>query len=338
MKYFSLFFVLLFACQSQTKMDDELVPSPPKYAMVIHGGAGWIKRDGTSAEKDSIYRVALNRALDIGEDILAKGGSSLDAVESVIRYMENDSLFNAGRGAVYANNEQNELDASIMDGSNKKAGAVAGVTIAKNPISAARAVMERSEHVLLARDGANEFARVNNLETVEPSYFGTQKQLQNVQRIKAEVRDDSSIYEHDENEKFGTVGAVALDEYGHIAAGTSTGGMTNKKYGRIGDSPIIAAGTYADDNVGGVSCTGHGEFYIRYAIAYDLIAKMKYLSIGVSEAAKKIIKEELVRAGGSGGLIALSKTGEIAMEFNTPGMFRGYITPDKRVVSLYEDE
>ena len=338
MKYLAFILLIAIGCTEKRVTVQSQEIKTHKYALVIHGGAGWIKRDAITPEKDAAYRASLNKALDIGVAILEKGGSSLDAVESVIRFMENDSLYNSGKGAVYANNEMNELDASIMDGANQKAGAVAGVTIIKNPITAARAVMERSEHVLLARDGAEAFALAHNLETVDPSYFRTDKQLKNVQRVKQEERDDSSIEGFSSDGKYGTVGAVALDEYGHIAAGTSTGGMTNKKFGRIGDSPIIAAGTYADDNIGGVSCTGHGEFFIRYAVAYDLMAKMKYQAETIHSAAEQIIMKELPAVGGSGGLIALDPSGHVAMSFNTPGMFRAYARPNERVVAMYEDE
>ncbi|MDX1684409.1 MAG: isoaspartyl peptidase/L-asparaginase [Saprospiraceae bacterium] len=307
----------------------------PSFALVIHGGAGSVHPDRMSEEREKVYTDALNRVLDEGERILSEGGSSLDAVEAVLKLMEDDSLFNAGRGSVFTYEGTNELDASIMDGNTMNAGAVAGVSRIKNPISAARAVMESSEHVLLAGQGAERFARDHGLEMVDPEYLKTQSKWRRLKAVQKSLREDSYISENGGDEKFGTVGAVALDEDGHIAAGTTTGGMTNKRWNRIGDSPIIGAGTYADDKVGGVSCTGHGEFYIRYSVAYDLIAKMKYAGLPLKTAAETIIHEELVEAGGSGGLIALDRQGNIAMEFNTSGMFRGYARPGEREVAMF---
>lgn len=328
---------LLVACQSPTKESTTESRETPKYALVVHGGAGYPSRDNMSEEADQSYRKAINEALDIGETILENGGSSLDAVEAVIQRLENDSLFNAGVGAVFTHEETNSLDASIMDGSDHKAGAVAGVSRIKNPISGARAVMEKSKHVMLSGAGADEFGAAHNLEMVEPEYFQTKSKLKTLLRVKESEADGSYIDQHPDW-KYGTVGAVALDMNGHIAAGTSTGGMTNKRWGRIGDSPVIGAGTYASDATAGVSCTGHGEFYIRYAVAYDLIAKMRYQGATLESAAKAIIHDELKSVAGAGGLIALDKNGNVAMEFNTSGMFRGYAKPNERKVAIFDDE
>lgn len=329
--------ILMVSCQSSTNETPSMSDDAPKYALVVHGGAGYPSRDNMSDEADKAYRDAINEALDIGENILKNGGSSLDAVESVIQRLENDSLFNAGVGAVFTHEETNSLDASIMDGSSHKAGAVAGVSRIKNPISGARAVMEASKHVMLSGAGADEFAADHNLEMVEPEYFQTHSKLQTLLRVKKSESEDSQV-EQRPDWKFGTVGAVALDVNGHIAAGTSTGGMTNKRWGRIGDSPVIGAGTYASDATAGVSCTGHGEYYIRYAVAYDVIAKMKYQGATLESAVKSIVHDELKSVGGAGGLIALDKNGNVAMEFNTSGMFRGYVKPDERVVAIFADE
>jgi len=314
-----------------------------EYAMVIHGGAGTLRRADMTAEKDSMYRSALDSALTIGEQILQSGGSAADAVEQTINYLENVPLFNAGKGAVFTAAGQHELDASFMDGATLNAGAVGGVTNVKHPITAARAVMENSEHVFLSGPGAEEFALEQGLETVPNSYFFTQHRydaLQEAQAAEAEVDSErtSMLSPPFPDHKFGTVGCVALDKEGNIVAGTSTGGMTNKKYGRIGDSPIIGAGTYANNATCGVSCTGHGEFFIRYAVAYDVHAYMAYAKKTLADATEAVVMEKLVDAGGSGGLIALDKYGNISMTYNTEGMYRGYVKPGERVVGIYKDE
>ncbi|MDX1503033.1 MAG: isoaspartyl peptidase/L-asparaginase [Thermoanaerobaculia bacterium] len=296
-------------------------PTPPP-GLVIHGGAGSIDRGDLTPEEEAEYRAALEAALATGWAILEAGGSSLDAVEKTIRQLEDSPLFNAGRGAVFTADGRNELDASIMDGVSRRAGAVAGVTTLKHPISAARAVMERSKHVLLAGDGAEEFARSVGLETVPPEYFWTEKRWKALER--ARERERLGRAEEDETLYLGTVGAVARDRAGRIAAGTSTGGMTNKRHGRVGDSPIIGAGTYADDGCG-VSSTGHGEYFIRYSVAHDVCARSRYLGIGVREAAREVIANVLGGAGGKGGVIALDRRGRPVLEFNTAGMYRGWI-------------
>ena len=309
-----------------------------EYALAIHGGAGTIKKENLSPERETAIRSALDQALVIGEEILQKGGTSMDAVEAVIMSLENSPHFNAGKGAVFTNEGINELDASFMDGKTKNAGAVGGIRTIKNPIRAARAVLEKSEHVLLTGAGADTFAQEQGLETVDPEYFFTEGRWEALQRAKA--RDmgyqfmEKPFFDH----KFGTVGCAALDKHGNLAAGTSTGGMTNKKYNRLGDSPIIGAGTYADNNTCAISSTGHGEFFIRYAVAHDISAMMEYGKIDFQTAADRVINEKLKAAGGGGGVIGVDKYGNVAMPFNTPGMYRGYVKPGEKVVKIYAGE
>ncbi len=261
----------------------------------------------------------------LGLDLLEEGGAAIDAVEVVIRYMEDNPLFNAGRGAVFTAEGVNELDASIMLGSDLNAGAVAGVKDVRHPITAARAVMEQSDHVMLSGEGASEFARESGLEIVDPSFFYTEKRYNSLQRVKDE-------------EKHGTVGCVALDRQGNLCAGTSTGGMTNKKYGRIGDSPIIGAGTYANNATCGVSATGHGEFFIRWVVAHDISALMEYKGYDVETAAREVVEEKLVKAGGSGGVICLDRFGRPAMITNTSGMFRAYgNAAGDKVIAIFKE-
>ena len=307
-----------------------IVPFPVAHAvedgpitLVVHGGAGTITRASMTPEREAEYRAKLEEGLLVGYRILAEGGSSLDAVETVVRIFEDSPLFNAGKGAVFTAEGKNELDASIMDGATLQAGAVAGVTIIKNPISAARAVMEQTDHVLLAGPGAEDFARSVGLETVEPEYFFTQRRWDSLQNAK------------EREKKMGTVGALALDRQGHLAAATSTGGTTNKRYGRVGDSPIIGAGTYANE-LCAVSSTGTGEYFIRNAVAYDICARARYLDQSVGEAAHAVIHEVL--EPGIGGVITLDAGGEVAMPFNTEGMYRGYVLSDgKPIIEIYRD-
>jgi beta-aspartyl-peptidase (threonine type) len=299
-----------------------------KYVMVIHGGAGTITKNSMTPEKEKSYTSALKQALEAGFAKIKSGASSVDAVQAAINILEDNPLFNAGKGAVFTSDGRNELDAAIMDGKTLKAGAVAGVTIIKNPIDAARAVMEKSEHVMLVGKGAEAFAKQQNLTIVDPKYFFTKERWEGLQRTKEREKtnkDNRTSAGKFPDSKFGTVGAVALDSYGNLAAGTSTGGMTNKKYGRIGDSPIIGAGTYANNKTAAVSCTGWGEYFIRNVVAYDLSAMMEYKNFSVQEAGDAVIKKVL-ELGGDGGLIALDKNGNMAMPFNTEGMFRGAIT------------
>ena len=292
------------------------------YGLVIHGGAGTITREKMSPEKEAEYRGKITEALTVGYEILEKGNASLDAVEAVVRIMEDSPLFNAGKGAVFTNAGTNELDASIMDGSTLQAGAVAGVKTVKNPISAARKVMEKTWHVMLSGDGADHFAAEQGLEIVDNNYFYTERRWNALKKAQ-------------EEEKHGTVGCVALDKKGNIAAGTSTGGLTNKRWGRVGDTPIIGAGTYANNETCGVSGTGQGEYFIRGNIAYDVSALMIYRSLTVNDAAGQVI-DKLSGRGGRGGLIAMDKNGNIAMSFNTEGMYRGYrVNGSESVIKIY---
>lgn len=309
----------------------------PGYAIVIHGGAGTILPENITGEQEAEYRAALNAALDIGEGVLEAGGSSRDAVEQTIVFLENSPLFNAGKGAVFTSDGHNELDASIMDGATRNAGAVGGLRHVKNPIRAARAVLEHSRHVLLTGAGAEQFALEQGLDTVSADYFYTDSRWKAFERARAAAaKKTGALLPVDY--KFGTVGCVALDQTGSITAGTSTGGMTNKQYGRFGDVPVIGAGTYADNATCGVSCTGHGEYFIRYAVGHDMTALMAYKDLSLEEAGRHIIHEKLKAAGGAGGLIALDKDGNIIMPFNTPGMYRGYARPGERVVALFGGE
>lgn len=307
--------------------------------LVIHGGAGTITRASMTPELEQQYRDALAASLKAGFAVLERGGSSLDAVEAAIRPLEDSPLFNAGKGAVFTHDGKNELDASIMDGKTRKAGAVAEVTIIKNPITAARAVMEKSEHVMMVGKGAELFATQQGLEIVDPSYFWTEKRWKALQKeLMSNPNSSAVILDHSER-KFGTVGAVALDKHGDLAAGTSTGGMTNKKYGRVGDSPIIGAGTFAENATCAVSATGHGEYFIRYTVASDIAARMRYKHDSLQKAADDVVNGELKPIGGEGGVIALDAAGNVAMPFNSEGMYRGWIGPDGVPhVAIYKEE
>ncbi len=306
--------------------------------LVIHGGAGTILKENMTDETELAYREKLDEALKTGYAILEKGGTSMEAVVATIQVMERSPLFNSGIGAVYTHEGRNELDASVMDGNTGKAGAVAGVTTIKSPIRAALEVMNNSPHVMMAGPGAEAFAKEQGLEMVDNSYFGTERRKKALEKVlENEVNKTSDLLQY-QDWKYGTVGAVALDKEGNIAAGTSTGGMTNKRYGRIGDSPIIGAGTFAENISCGVSATGHGEYFIRNAVAYDIAARMKYLHTSVEESARKVIQKKLVEKGGSGGVICLDRAGNVAMEFNTPGMYRGYIQNGEAKVFIYKNE
>jgi beta-aspartyl-peptidase (threonine type) len=283
-----------------------------KWGLVLHGGAGTISRAKLTPEREAAMRADLERALREAHAVLARGGSSADAVTAAIVILEDSPYFNAGKGAVFTHDGVNELDAAIMVGKTRQAGAVAGVRTVKNPIKLARAVMEQGRHVMLVGAGADEYARAAGIETVDPSYFRTEERWQELQTALKE-------------DKFGTVGVVALDQSGGLAAGTSTGGLTNKRYGRVGDSPIIGAGTYADEHCG-VSATGHGELFIRYTVAHDICARMEYTGVSLARAAHDVVEDELVKAQGEGGIIALDAQGHWTLTFNTPGMYRGYIT------------
>jgi beta-aspartyl-peptidase (threonine type) len=296
------------------------------WAIVIHGGAGPMTKANLDSGLERQYREALTMALHTGKKILEEGGTAVDAVEMTIRVMEDNPLFNAGKGAVFTHDGKNELDAAIMDGSNLAAGAVAAVTDIKNPISAARMVMTRSPHVLLSGAGASQFAKEQGLEIVPPSYFFTQRRWNDLQEIL-------------KKEKNGTVGCCALDRHGNLAAGTSTGGMDNKRFNRIGDTPIIGAGTYANNATCAISATGHGEYFIRWTVAHDISALMEYKRMSIHDAADLVINKKLVKAGGSGGVIGLDRRGNIAMPFNSEGMFRAFATADgKESILIYSPD
>ena len=305
--------------------DRELVN---EWILVVHGGAGVILPENITDVQEMEITAALDSALKVGGAILNEGGTALDAITQSIIILENSPHFNAGKGSVLNHEGGFELDASIMEGANLEAGAIAGVKTVKNPILLARGVMEKSEHVMLSGEGADTFANELGLEQVDQSYFFTQRRYDALQKILEK--------EENTDHKYGTVGAVALDRKGNLAAGTSTGGMTNKKYNRIGDSPVIGAGTYADNEGCAVSSTGHGEYFIRHAVAHDLSARVKYSGADLQSAASKIIHEVLPKTGGKGGLIAIDSYGNYAMPFNTAGMFRGVVTPDSKSIGFYE--
>ncbi|MBK7627490.1 MAG: isoaspartyl peptidase/L-asparaginase [Bacteroidales bacterium] len=323
----------LFALSGCSNSSNKTEPVPDssavnkqEWAIVIHGGAGAMSKDKMTPEMDSLYRASLQQAMGIGKQILINGGTSLDAVEKTINFLENDPLFNAGKGAVFTHDGKNELDASIMDGSNLAAGSVAGVTDIKNPITAARYVMTYSEHVMLTGAGASQFAKEQGLEIVPPEYFKTEARYKELLEIL-------------KREKNGTVGCCALDKSGNLAAGTSTGGMSNKRYNRVGDAPIIGAGTYANNATCAVSATGHGEYFIRWTVAHDISALMEYKGLSLKEASELVVNDKLVKAGGSGGVICVDKKGNISMPFNSEGMFRGFATADgKAGVFIYKEE
>lgn len=296
-----------------------------KFAIAIHGGAGTITRDSMSAEREAEYKAKLKQATDAGYQVLEQGGTSMDAIVTAIQILEDSPLFNAGRGAVYTWDGDHELDASIMDGASHEAGAVASVKTVKSPIALAREVMNESVHVMLSGEGAETFAKQQGLEQVENSYFNTDARFKALQRMKQQVgnpQDKSAWAQMDDHFKYGTVGAVALDKQGNLAAGTSTGGMTGKRFGRIGDAPIIGAGTWADNASCAVSATGHGEYFIRYHVAADICARMKYQQLTITEAGDTVIHDVLLPAGGTGGVIIVDKDGNVHMPFNTEGMYR----------------
>lgn len=331
LKFYYLLLIIVLSitgCKNikNTVQTNVTVSPRQEWAIVIHGGAGVITRDKMTPEMDKEYREALNVALNTGRKILAEGGTALEAVEKAINVMEDNPLFNAGKGAVFTHDGKNELDAAIMNGYDLSAGSVACVTDIKNPITAARYVMTKSVHVMLVGAGASQFAKEQGLEIVPPSYFYTEKRYNELQEIL-------------KREKNGTVGCCALDKNGNLAAGTSTGGMSNKRYNRIGDAPIIGAGTYANNNTCAVSATGHGEYFIRWTVAHDISALMEYKGLSLRDASELVVNDKLVKAGGSGGVICVDKFGNISMPFNSPGMFRGFATADgKNGVFIYNDE
>lgn len=336
--------------------------STPNYrdvALAIHGGAGVITRGSMTPAVEKQYVKKLEEALRKGWKLLDQGASALDGIEAAVKVLEDSPLFNAGRGSTFTHDGRIEMDSSIMSGSGKAAGAVAGVTTIKNPITAARAVMERSGHVLMIGHGAERFARANGITIVDPKYFWTKRQWDRLQQVLAEERESPVCTEKgagasrngtsqpkvaylvaggdNQPRKFGTVGAVARDLRGNLAAGTSTGGTLNKRFGRVGDSPIIGAGTYADNATCAISCTGYGEYFIRYVAAYDVSALMKYACKSLRDAAHHVVHATLEPNGGGGGLIALDARGNCALPFNTEGMYRGCITRSGKVfVAIYK--
>lgn len=305
-------------------------PKESHFAIAIHGGAGTILKQNMTPELEAEYRETLKKAVQTGHAILKQGGTSLKAVQKTIMVLEDSPLFNAGKGAVFTSEGKNELDAAIMDGKTLKAGSVAGVTTVKNPILLANAVMTQSPHVMLTQKGAEEFAKLQGLELVDPSYFYTEKAFKALERAKkAEQEKDS---------KFGTVGCVALDQYGNLAAGTSTGGMTNKRWNRVGDAPIIGAGTYANNNSCAVSATGWGEFFIRSVVGHDISALIEYKKMKLQQATQTVMNK-VQNLGGDGGVIAIDKRGNISFEFNTPGMYRASVDKEGKVyVGIYKGE
>lgn len=347
MKNFPLFAIvvaiLFTSCDKKEKAIEIATTPSEKFCIVIHGGAGTILKENMSDSLEAEYNRVLDLAVSKGYEILKNGGTSLDAVTQTIMILEDSPLFNAGKGAVFTNEGKNELDASIMDGKSKAAGSVASVTRVKNPITLARAIMEVSEHVMMVGPGAEKFAEQNGIELVDPSYFFTEKRWEGLQKAKELEKielDHAAAINYDpliKNQKFGTVGCVALDKKGNIAAGTSTGGMTNKRYGRVGDAPIIGAGTYADNTTCGVSATGWGEFFIRNVVAYDIAAQMQYKKVSLAEAANETIQKKVPEMGGNGGIIAIDKDGNIVMEFNTAGMYRAAIdVKGKKIIEIYK--
>ena len=295
----------------------------PIHTLVIHGGAGTILRSDMTAEKEAAYRLALNEALDAGFLLLDKGNSAVEAVKAAVVSLENNILFNAGKGSVFARDGSQEMDASIMDGRNLMAGAVAAVRNIKNPVELAYAVMTRSQHVMLNGNGAYEFAKLNNIETAPDEYFYSAFRHDQWKQMQGS---DEAALDHNvkiKDKKFGTVGAAALDMHGNIAAATSTGGMTNKQFGRVGDSPIIGAGTYANNKTCAISCTGHGEPFIRAVTAYDVSCLMEYKGLSLEEAMKVVVHDKLMKIDGEGGMIGVDAKGHAAMIFNSDGMYRG---------------
>jgi L-asparaginase / beta-aspartyl-peptidase len=296
-----------------------------QYAIAIHGGAGTINKNLLTPELETEYRAGLLAALQAGENVLISGGSAVDAVEAAVMVLEDNPLFNAGRGAVFTHEGKHEMDAAIMDGSTLNAGAVTGISNVKNPVKLAHAIMDHSGFVLLAGEGANAFAKKMNLEFEPDEYFFSQYRYNQLMKVRDSdvVKLDHSATENGKPEKrFGTVGAVALDNNGNLAAATSTGGLTNKRFGRVGDTPLIGAGTYANNNTCAISCTGIGEYYIRTVLAHDISCLMEYKGLSLDEACREVIGK-LTAMGGEGGLIALDAKGNISMPFNSDGMYRG---------------
>lgn len=351
-KFLSIFltFILLISPQLLTaqkaafpETKQRQSPQNPRLGLVIHGGAGVIRRGDLTPEREKAFRAELEKALTTGYEALQDGKTSLDAVQIAINIMEDSPLFNAGKGAVFNHDGKNELDAAIMNGKDLTAGAVAGLHHVKNPINLARAVMEKSPHVMLIGDGAEQFAKEQNVELVPEKYFFTQERWDALQKILEQekaAKEGKKVSQIDLREassnKFGTVGAVALDKNGNLAAGTSTGGMTNKRFGRVSDAPIIGAGTFANNDTCAVSATGWGEFFIRLGVAREISAMMEYRALPIQQAVDAVIQQKLQKTGGDGGVIAIDKFGNIGVSFNTEGMYRAYIDSNgKPIVEIY---
>lgn len=301
-------------------------------SIAIHGGAGTILRSQMSEEKERAYRNALENSIKAGYAVLKKGGTSVDAVTAAVVELENTPLFNAGKGSVFTYEGKHEMDASVMRGDTLEAGSVTGVKNIKNPIIAARTVMEKSEHVLLCSAGAEEFAKQQNLEFADDNYFFDQLRFD---QWKQAQKENVVQLDHTDEKKFGTVGAVAIDQYNNLAAATSTGGMTNKRYNRIGDSPIIGSGTYANNKTCAISCTGHGEYFMRAVVAYDVSCLMEYAGLSLDDACRKVVNDKLVKLGGEGGLVAVDHNGNICMPFNSEGMYRASMKGNDLYIGIY---
>ncbi len=343
-----IFFAVFNSCKQEentTLTENKTEQSKAEFSIVIHGGAGTILKKNMSPEKEAAYKAKLEEAIRTGYELLKNGGTSLDAVTKTINVMEDSPLFNAGKGAVFTNAETNELDASIMDGKTLNAGASAGTKTVRNPIDLARAIMDNSPHVMLAGEGADTFAKEQGLQIVDPNYFHTERRFNSLQRIKETEKveldhdDKAAFYDSDiKDYKFGTVGCAALDKYGNLAAGTSTGGMTNKRWGRVGDAPIIGSGTYANNATCAVSSTGWGEYFIRAQVAHDISAMMEYKEVSLEEAAREVIHNKMGELGGTGGIVAVDKNGNVAMEFNTAGMYRATMNDKgELVLKIYKE-
>ncbi|WP_271423859.1 isoaspartyl peptidase/L-asparaginase family protein [Aequorivita sinensis] len=346
-----LCFLLLLSCKNPNKHNaedfkvDEIAGSKEDvFGIVIHGGAGTILKENMSDSLEAAYKEKLKEAVSIGHEILKNGGTSLEAVTKTINVLEDSPLFNAGKGSVFTHDATNELDASIMDGATLNAGAVAGVKHIKNPIDLAKDVMQKSEHVMLYGAGAEEFAQSLGYKMMDTTYFYTKSRYESLQRIleKEKPINTEKISFQDpyiKNSKFGTVGCAALDKHGNLASGTSTGGMTNKRWNRIGDAPIIGAGTYANNATCAVSSTGWGEFFIRSVVAYDISALMEYKGMSLQAAAKEVIHKKVPALGGDGGIVAIDKDGNVVMEFNTAGMYRASMNAEGELeIGIYKEE
>lgn len=342
-------FFVLFSCKNDQKSTSERQKETSEsqkkeenFGIVIHGGAGTILKENMSDSLETAYKEKLKEAITVGYNILKSGGTSMEAVASTINIMEDSPLFNAGKGAVFTHEGTNELDASVMDGATLNAGAIAGVTRIKNPIDLALAVMNDSPHVMLSGKGAETFAEEKGFVLVDPSYFYTENRFQSLQKVKQKEKDKVVTISFKDpfikNSKFGTVGCAALDKNGNLAAGTSTGGMTNKRWNRIGDAPIIGAGTYANNATCAVSSTGWGEYFIRAMVAHDISAMMEYKGVTLKEAAREVIQKKVPALGGDGGIVSIDKDGNVAMEFNTDGMYRAHMNAKgKLIIGIYKE-